>query len=365
VRCKYRVFIVKAYEIGRFYFNNCNPSIFTSFITATTTATISTKFLPLLPNQKGMSEKILVIGANGQIGTELVTTLRKIHGAANVIASDIHNPNTANNAGPFELVNVMDKDNLRNLFEKYHPTQVYLLAAMLSATGEKNPKMAWDLNMTGLLLVLDFAVEYKTAKVFWPSSIAVFGPHSPRENTPQFCTMDPNTVYGFSKLAGERWCEYYFTKHGVDVRSIRYPGLISWTSAPGGGTTDYAVNIFHEALENGTYESFLSANTALPMMYMDDAIRATISLMDAPADKLSIRSSYNLAGISFTPEQLADEIKKHLPDFKITYSESDPRQAIADSWPKSIDDTLAQQDWGWKIKYDLPAITVDMLDNLK
>ncbi len=312
-----------------------------------------------------MSEKILVIGANGQIGTELVMALRNIHGSENVIASDIHDPNPGNNTGPFEHVNVMDNDNLRHLFEKYRPTQVYLLAAILSAVGEKNPKLAWDLNMTGLIQVLDFAIEFKTAKVFWPSSIAVFGPHSPRENTPQFCTMDPNTVYGFSKLAGERWCEYYYVKYGVDVRSIRYPGLIGWKAAPGGGTTDYAVNIFHEALEKGSYESFLSANTALPMMYMEDAIRATISLMDAPAYKLGIRSSYNLAGISFTPAQLAEEIKKHLPDFKISYSGDDPRQAIADSWPKSIDDTHAQQDWDWKIKYDLPAMVADMLANLK
>ncbi len=311
-----------------------------------------------------MNEKILVIGANGQIGTELVMTLRNIHGTEQVIASDIHDPNPSNSAGPCERVNVMDKDNLRRLFEKYRPTQIYLLAAILSATGEKQPKLAWDLNMTGLIQVLDLAVEFKTAKVFWPSSIAVFGPHSPRENTPQFCVMDPNTVYGFSKLAGERWCEYYFTKYGLDVRSIRYPGLIGWKSAPGGGTTDYAVNIFHEALEKSSYESFLSAGTALPMMYMEDAIRATISLMDAPADKLTIRSSYNLGGISFTPTQLADEIKKHLPNFKMSYSDNDPRQVIADSWPKSIDDTDAQQDWGWKIKYDLAAMTADMLANL-
>jgi nucleoside-diphosphate-sugar epimerase len=213
--------------------------------------------------------------------------------------------------------------------------------------------------------VLDLAVKYKTAKVFWPSSIAVFGPHSPRENTPQFCIMDPNTVYGFSKLAGERWCEYYYLKYGLDVRSLRYPGLIGWRSDPGGGTTDYAVNIFHEALANNKYESFLSAETALPMMYMDDAIRATLELMDAPAYKLSIRSSYNLAGISFTPEQLSTEIKKHLPGFEITYADNDPRQVIADSWPKSIDDTKAQEDWGWKIKYDLAAMTKDMLENLR
>lgn len=314
-----------------------------------------------------MSEKIFVIGSNGQIGTELVMTLRNTHGADQVIGSDIHaiEGHAVSATGPFELVNVMDKDLLTQLFEKHKPTQVYLLAAMLSATGEKFPKKAWDLNMQGLLNVLDLAVEYKTAKVFWPSSIAVFGPHSPQQQTPQFCTMDPNTVYGFSKLAGERWCEYYYLKHGLDVRSIRYPGLIGWRSEPGGGTTDYAVNIFHEALANGKYESFLSADTALPMMYMDDAIRATIQLMDAPAYKLSIRSSYNLAGISFTPAQLATEIKKHLPEFEISYADFDPRQAIADSWPKSIDDTFAQKDWDWDIKYDLPAMVDDMLKNLK
>lgn len=313
-----------------------------------------------------MSEKILVIGANGQIGTELVMALRGIHGAENVIASDINDPTYAiRNSGPYEIVNVLDKDNLHHIFDKHRPTQVYLLAAILSAVGEQKPKMAWDLNMTGLLHVLDFAVEFKTGKVFWPSSIAVFGPHSPQFNTPQYCVMDPNTVYGFSKLAGERWCEYYYTKYGVDVRSIRYPGLIGWKASPGGGTTDYAVHIFHEALKKGKYESFLSADTALPMMYMEDAIRATISLMDAPAEDVKIRSSYNLAGISFTPAQLAEEIKKHIPAFEMGYVESDPRQAIADSWPKSIDDSSAQQDWGWKLEYDLGKMTADMLENLK
>jgi nucleoside-diphosphate-sugar epimerase len=313
-----------------------------------------------------MTEKILVIGANGQIGTELVMALRGIHSAENVIASDINDPTYAiRNSGPFEIVNVLDKHNLHHIFDKHRPTQVYLLAAILSAVGEKKPKMAWDLNMTGLIHVLDFAVEFKTAKVFWPSSIAVFGPHSPQYNTPQYCVMDPNTVYGFSKLAGERWCEYYFEKYGVDVRSIRYPGLIGWKASPGGGTTDYAVHIFHEALKNGKYESFLSADTALPMMYMEDAIRATISLMDAPAEQIKIRSSYNLAGISFKPTQLAEEIKKHIPTFQISYTDTDPRQAIADSWPKSIDDSSAQQDWGWKLEYDLPKMTADMLENLK
>jgi nucleoside-diphosphate-sugar epimerase len=313
-----------------------------------------------------MSEKILVIGANGQIGTELVNTLRQIHGATQVIASDIHNPAYAiRNSGPFEYANVLDKDNLHHLFDKYRPTQVYLLAAILSATGEQKPRMAWDLNMTGLIQVLDFAVEFKTAKVFWPSSIAVFGPHSPKEHTPQYCVMDPNTVYGFSKLAGERWCEYYFNKHGLDVRSIRYPGIISWKAAPGGGTTDYAIHIFHQALKTGKYECFLSADTTLPMMYMDDAIRATLSLMDAPAEKLTIRSSYNLAGVSFSPSQLAGQIKSQLPEFEMSYAGHDPRQAIADSWPKSVDDSQAQADWFWKPEYDLERMTKSMLENLK
>lgn len=313
-----------------------------------------------------MKEKILVIGANGQIGTELVLNLRNIYGVDAVIASDIrHSEHPLIKDGPFTLLNVLDKSTLESVFKIHNPTQIYLLAAILSATGEKHPQMAWDLNMTGLLNVLDLAVQYKTQKVFWPSSIAVFGPHSPRENTPQFCVMDPNTVYGFSKLAGERWCEYYYLKYGLDVRSVRYPGLIGWRSDPGGGTTDYAVNIFHEAVANNKYQSFLSAETALPMMYMDDAIRATLQLMDTPAEKLSIRSSYNLAGSSFTPEQLAAEIKKHLPGFEISYTNNDPRQAIADSWPQSIDDSTAQADWGWKINYDLAAMTTDMLKNLK
>ncbi len=310
-----------------------------------------------------MSETILVIGSNGQIGTELVTALRQIHGTEQVIACDIKEP--IQSEGPFEFSDVLDQGNLRNLFQKYQPAQVYLLAALLSAVGEQKPKKAWELNMDGLLNVLDLSVDFKVKKVFWPSSIAVFGPHSPQENTPQYCVMDPNTVYGFSKLAGERWCEYYFTKYGLDVRSIRYPGLIGWKAAPGGGTTDYAVHIFHEALSQGQYECFLSEHTALPMMYMEDAIRATLQLMDAPAEKLSVRSSYNLGGISFTPEMLAAEIKKHLPEFKMNYGSNDPRQAIADSWPKSIDDTYAQQDWNWQIKYDLAGITADMLENLK
>lgn len=310
-----------------------------------------------------MAETILVLGSNGQIGTELVSALREINGVNQVIACDIKEPESS--AGPFEFSDVQDKEGLQQLFQKYQPTQVYLLAALLSAVGEQKPKKAWELNMDGLLNVLDLCIDFKVKRVFWPSSIAVFGPHSPRENTPQYCVMDPNTVYGFSKLAGERWCEYYFQKYGLDVRSIRYPGLIGWKAAPGGGTTDYAVHIFHEALAKGSYACFLSEQTALPMMYMEDAIRATLELMAAPAEKLSVRSSYNLGGISFTPEMLANEIRKHLPDFSISYLENDPRQAIADSWPKSIEDNYAQNDWGWKLKFDLAAITADMLKNIK
>lgn len=313
-----------------------------------------------------MQETIVVIGSNGQIGTELVTALRKIYGDGNVIACDIRRPDyDIKNAGPFEFVNVLEKDILKLIFQKYKPTQVYLLAALLSATGEQNPKLAWDLNMNGLLNVLDLAMEFKTLRIFWPSSIAVFGPNSPKEMTPQYCVMDPNTVYGISKLAGERWCEYYFQKYGLDVRSIRYPGLISWKAAPGGGTTDYAIHIFHDALKKGSYQCFLSEGTELPMMYMDDAIRGTIELMDAPAEKINLRSSYNFAGMSFTPEILASEIKKHIPDFKLVYTEYDQRQAIAASWPKSIDDDRAQKEWQWKPEFDLAKMTESMLKNLK
>lgn len=313
-----------------------------------------------------MTEKILVLGSNGQIGTELVTALRKTYNEDNVIACDIRRPDyDIKNSGPFEFVNVLEKDTLNDIFQKYKPTQVYLLAALLSATGEQNPKLAWDLNMNGLLNILDLAITYKTAKVYWPSSIAVFGPNSPKVLTPQYCVMDPNTVYGVSKLAGERWCEYYFQKYGLDVRSIRYPGLISWKAAPGGGTTDYAIHIFHDALKKGSYASFLNAETELPMMYMDDAIRGTIELMDAEASKISIRSSYNFAGVSFTPEVLAEEIRKHVPGFKLTYTENDPRQQIANGWPRSIDDSYAATDWAWKPEYDLTKLTSDMLKNLK
>ncbi len=313
-----------------------------------------------------MKETIIVIGSNGQIGTELVNELRRIHGGSNVVATDIKEPSyDILNGGPFEISDVLDKAGLHAIFEKYKPTQIYLLAALLSAVGEQKPKMAWDLNMQGLINVLDFAISYGVKKVYWPSSIAVFGPNSPKQNTPQYCVMDPNTVYGISKLAGERWCEYYFLKYGLDVRSLRYPGLIGWKSAPGGGTTDYAVHIFHEALKNKKYECFLSAQTELPMMHMSDAIKATIGIMDANAADVKIRSSYNVAAMSFTPESLTAEIKKHIPDFTISYVDTDPRQAIADSWPKSIDDSYARKDWGWKNEFDLSGLTLDMIENLK
>lgn len=313
-----------------------------------------------------MSDKILVIGSGGQIGSELVENLREIHGVANVIASDIKEiaGTELDKIAPYESLNVLDKNKLFEVVKKNNISQVYLLAALLSATAEKNPMFAWDLNMNGLFNVLDLAKEKHIQKVYWPSSIAVFGPTTPRLNTPQFTVMEPNTVYGISKQAGERWCEYYFNKYQVDVRSIRYPGLIGYKSAPGGGTTDYAVHIFHEALKTSKYTCFLSEDTALPMMYMEDAINATISIMSADAKKVKIRSSYNIAGISFTPKQLANEIKKHMPNFKITY-QPDFRQQIADSWPASIDDSYANKDWGWINKFTFEAMVEDMLKNLK
>lgn len=312
-----------------------------------------------------MGERILILGANGQIGSELAAALRLKFGADNVITSDIREPRERAEQEIFELVNVLDKERVRHLFEQYQPTQVYLLAAMLSATGEQYPQKAWDLNMNGLLNVLDLAVELDIKKVFWPSSIAVFGPHSPKVDTPQYCVMDPNSIYGISKLAGERLCEYYHKKYNLDVRSIRYPGVISWKTEPGGGTTDYAVHIYFEALRNGAYTSFLSEQTELPMLYMQDAVRGTLELMDAPAEKLSIRSSYNLAGMSFTPKDISEEIQKILPSFEISYTENDPRQAIADSWPKRINDDYARIDWGWKPSFDLETMTKDMIENLK
>jgi nucleoside-diphosphate-sugar epimerase len=312
-----------------------------------------------------MKDTILIIGASGQIGTELVITLRKIYGDANVIATDIRSMVNENlSTGPFEVLDILDQKGLFDIVKKYKVTQVYLLAALLSATAEKNIELGWNLNMRSLSHVLDLAREKHIKKVYWPSSIAVFGPSTPSILTPQRTIMEPNTVYGISKLAGERWCEYYHEKFGVDVRSIRYPGLIGWKSATGGGTTDYAVHIFHEALKSGQYTSFLSENTTLPMMHMNDAIRATLEIMEAPAESIKIRSSYNVAGLSFSPKELASEIQKHIPDFKMSY-ESDYRQAIADSWPKSIDDSEAKTDWNWKSSFNLQELTSDMLTNIK
>jgi nucleoside-diphosphate-sugar epimerase len=309
-------------------------------------------------------EKILVIGASGQIGVELTLALRKIYGASNVIASDLREQNELlQGTGPYVSLDVMNKEMLHVQVIRQGVTQIYLLAAILSATGEKNPNLAWHLNMQGLLNVLDISREEKLSKVYWPSSIAVFGPTSPKKDCPQQTIIEPITVYGISKYAGEFWCNYFFHKYGVDVRSLRYPGLISYKSAPGGGTTDYAVEIFYEALENEKYNCFLQKDTYLPMMYMPDAIRATIELMEAPKEKITVRTSYNLSGMSFSPEEIAAEIKQHIPKFNISYS-PDYRQDIANSWPQSIDDTVARNDWGWKPEYHLSRMTSDMLDNL-
>ena len=311
-----------------------------------------------------MHTKILIIGACGQIGTELTQKLRTIYGNENVIASDIRKLNIdVVNSGPFEVVNALDFNQIEHLVEKHQIDEVYLMAALLSATAEKNPAFAWDLNMNSLFHVLNLAKAGKIKKIFWPSSIAVFGPTTPRHNTPQYTIMEPSTVYGISKQSGERWCEYYHNKFGVDVRSIRYPGLISWTTLPGGGTTDYAVDIYYKALEDKKYTCFLSEETALPMMYMDDAIKATIGIMQAPAEQVKIRSAYNLSAVSFTPKEIAESIKKQIPEFTIDY-EPDFRQAIADSWPASIDDSAARKDWGWQHDFDLEKMTAVMLENL-
>jgi nucleoside-diphosphate-sugar epimerase len=309
-------------------------------------------------------EKILVIGASGQIGVELTLALRKIYGNANVVASDLREENDLlKGTGPYVSLDIMNKEMLHVQVIRQNITQIYLLAAILSATGEKNPNLAWNLNMQGLLHVLDIAKEEHLHKVYWPSSIAVFGPTSPKINCPQQTIIEPTTVYGISKYAGEFWCHYYHQRYGVDVRSIRYPGLISYKSAPGGGTTDYAIEIFHEALEEKKYECFLAKDTYLPMMYMPDAIRGTIELMEAPVEKISVRTSYNLSSMSFSPEQLAAEIKNFIPDFSIKYN-PDYRQAIANSWPQSIDDSTARNDWGWKPEFDLKKMTADMMENL-
>eukprot|EP01030_Chromulinospumella_sphaerica_P009507 gene9507-9316_t len=311
-------------------------------------------------------ERILVIGANGQIGSELVEALAAQHGAQNVIAADI-SPNNLYNAARYTTLNVLDKAALAALVAAEDITQVYQLAAMLSATGEAAPLKAWTLNMDGLLNILEVARERnavgKPLRIFWPSSIAAFGPSTPAVDTPQTTVMDPTTIYGISKLAGERLCEYYFIKYGVDVRSIRYPGIISFKSPPGGGTTDYAIAIFHSALRGERYESFLGPQTTLPMIYMPDAIRATIELMDAPAELIKVRSAYNVAGVSFNPEQLAAAISRKLPDFKIAYK-PDSRQAIADTWPQSLDDAAATADWGWQARIGIDEMVADMLANV-
>jgi len=311
-----------------------------------------------------MKSRILILGACGQIGTELTVALRQKYGSHKVIASDIRQGDDAlMKGGPFEIIDATNYEAIENIVIQYEINEVYLMAAMLSATAEKFPAKGWHLNMTSLFNLLNLAKDKKIEKVFWPSSIAVFGSTTPRENTPQRTVMEPSTVYGISKQTGERWCEYYFDKYGVDVRSIRYPGIISWQTLPGGGTTDYAIDIYHKALKHNKYVCFLSEKTTLPMIYMEDAIRATLDIMSAPAEKIKIRSSYNLAAISFDPKEIAESIKKQLPEFSISY-EPDFRQQIADSWPQSIDDREAREDWNWQHEYDLDSITVDMLKNL-
>jgi len=307
-------------------------------------------------------EKIMVIGASGQIGSELVVELRKIHGRDNVWATDIKTPPAdITEEGPFQVLDVMDDKQLIHFVIRHKITQIYHLAAVLSGNAEKLPIQAWNINMDSLMNILEVArMVEDVKKVFWPSSIAVFGPTTPRISTPQLTTMEPITVYGISKLAGERWCDYYYNKYGVDVRSIRYPGLISYKTEAGGGTTDYAVEIFYEAIRSGKYSSFLAEGTSLPMLFMPDAIKATIDLMEAERSKLTIHSSYNLGGFSTTPEQMADEIRKHIPGFTIGYN-PDFRQQIAESWPKSVDDTIARMDWGYEIQYDLEKMTRIMI----
>lgn len=307
--------------------------------------------------------KVLVIGACGQLGTELTLKLRDLFGVDNVIASDLRDPADLIAEGPYERLDVMDKDALDLIIEQYQITEIYHLAAILSAKGEQAPKMAWDLNMNSLLNVLE-AGRKGVRKIYWPSSIAVFGPDTPSNQTPQHTVMNPNTVYGISKLAGERWCEYYYQKYGVDVRSLRYPGLIGYKAQPGGGTTDYAVDIFWKAIMDGSYECFLKADAKLPMMYMDDAVKATIDLMQADADRLTVRSSYNVSAMSFSPEMIYQEICVRYPEFSMTYK-PDFRQQIADSWPNSIDDSQAREDWGWQHEFDLKKLVTTMLDNLE
>nr|WP_176829915.1 NAD-dependent epimerase/dehydratase family protein [Tenacibaculum sp. MAR_2009_124] len=312
-----------------------------------------------------MMSKILIIGACGQIGTALTEKLREEFGNENVVASDIREGREEMmGSGPFEIVDATSKERILEVIKKHDVKQVYLMAAMLSATAEKYPQKGWELNMTSLLAVLDLAKEKYIEKVFWPSSMAVFGSTSPKINTPQQTVMEPTTVYGISKVAGEHWCNYYYEKYDVDVRSIRYPGIISWKSLPGGGTTDYAVDIYFEALRKGNFECFLSEDTRLPMMYMEDAIKATVNIMKADSQSIKTRTSYNLAAISFTPKEIAQEIKNYIPDFEIVYK-PDFRQDIADSWPRIIDDSAARKDWGWEHAYDLRSMTEDIVTNLR
>jgi nucleoside-diphosphate-sugar epimerase len=305
-----------------------------------------------------------VIGAGGQLGSELTKALVNTHGSDAVIATDFQESVKSKFAYcRFKTLDVLDKDAIANLIQEEKITQVYHLAAILSANGEKNPVQAWDINMRGLLNVLELAKEFKLDKVFWPSSIAVFGPNSPKSNTPQDAFKNPTTVYGISKLAGEHWCEYYFNTYGVDVRSLRFPGLIGYKSLPGGGTTDYAVDIYYKAVNKEPFTCFLKEDTALPMMYMEDAVQATLQLMAAPASNIQIRTSYNLAGMSFSPKEIAESIRSHYPEFSLTYA-PDFRQKIADSWPSSINDDCARNDWGWKALYDLPKMTTEILTKL-
>jgi nucleoside-diphosphate-sugar epimerase len=308
-------------------------------------------------------DKTLVIGSSGQIGGELVLALRKKYGNDNVIASDIKEESeVTKGTGPYVVLDAMDQNGIHSLVKKEGVKNVYLLAALLSATGEKNPKLCWELNMESLRNILDIGVEEKL-KIFWPSSIAAFGPTTPRDDTPQRTVMEPTTMYGVTKYAGELLCQYYQNKFNLDVRSVRYPGLISWKSEPGGGTTDYAVAIFYGAIKEKKYTCFLSEDTYLPMMYMDDAIRATIELMDSPRENLQNKMAYNLSAISFSPKEITEEIKKHIPELEISYA-PDHRQAIANSWPKSIDDSVARSEWSWKHEYDLPKMVTVMLENL-
>jgi len=312
-----------------------------------------------------MPSNILVIGAAGQIGTELTLKLREVYGADRVIATDItDSPPEALLAGPFEKLNILDKERLFEVVSQNNVEEIYLLAALLSATAEQNPALGWDLNMNGLSNVLDLSKDGRIKRIFWPSSIAVFGPNTPKINTPQRTIMEPTTVYGITKVAGESWCEYYHKRYGVDIRSVRFPGIVGYKSAPGGGTTDYAVHIFHEAIKNGHYDCFLSENAELPMMYMPDAIKSILEIMDTPEENISLRTSYNISGVSFTPKTLAEAIRKEIPDFTVSYH-PDYRDLIAKSWPSTLDDSLARKDWGWKPDFGLEDLVNDMLVNLR